>query len=323
MSVQAQCKAAVTFFHFCVLSNFSWLLVEALYLQSLLLFPFTRTRTFCWIYATVGWGSSCAPIQLIIILIIITIIVVVGSTSYLCFIFSFGVYFAGAPTVITVIWALMKKEMDDEAWVKIYYYYYYYYYCKYIEHGFECCVQVLGWPGESTVVDNKDSNSALHFCEILQYWLNNTLVIVELMVDTLLMLCGLQINFLIFVNISRTIVQKTKATHRHQTDTQLYRCCNTTHTVQRCNTWCFFFNFLCRPLQDTASFHSAPHTSVWFALRGFCHVPWTRECGSSTLPGASVRILSGDTHTLSLLLVFLSIQCHQGAVKNWTCFVML
>ncbi|XP_016889773.1 growth hormone releasing hormone receptor 2 isoform X2 [Cynoglossus semilaevis] len=125
----AQCKAAVTFFHFCVLSNFSWLLVEALYLQSLLLFPFTRTRTFCWIYATVGWG---------------------------------------APTVITVIWALMKKEMDDEA-----------------------C-----WD---------DLESRL-------WWIIKTPILLSIF-----------INFLIFVNISRTIVQKTKATHRHQTDTQLYR----------------------------------------------------------------------------------------------------
>ncbi|KAF3853966.1 hypothetical protein F7725_014654 [Dissostichus mawsoni] len=37
------CKAAVTFFHFCVLCNFCWLLVEGLYLQSLLLFTFSHT----------------------------------------------------------------------------------------------------------------------------------------------------------------------------------------------------------------------------------------------------------------------------------------
>uniref|UniRef100_A0A4W6E6J0 Growth hormone releasing hormone receptor 2 n=1 Tax=Lates calcarifer TaxID=8187 RepID=A0A4W6E6J0_LATCA len=52
-----QCKAAVTFFHFCVLSNFSWLLVEGLYLQSLLLFAFTQTRKLFWIYAVIGWGT--------------------------------------------------------------------------------------------------------------------------------------------------------------------------------------------------------------------------------------------------------------------------
>ncbi|KAI3365719.1 hypothetical protein L3Q82_010166 [Scortum barcoo] len=52
-----RCKAAVTFLHFCVLSNFCWLLVEGLYLQTLLLFSFVQTRKLLWIYASVGWGT--------------------------------------------------------------------------------------------------------------------------------------------------------------------------------------------------------------------------------------------------------------------------
>uniref|UniRef100_A0A3Q1CLQ6 G-protein coupled receptors family 2 profile 2 domain-containing protein n=1 Tax=Amphiprion ocellaris TaxID=80972 RepID=A0A3Q1CLQ6_AMPOC len=55
-----QCKAAVTFFHFCVLSNFSWLLVEGLYLQTLLLLTFTQTRRLLWIYGVLGWGTVCS-----------------------------------------------------------------------------------------------------------------------------------------------------------------------------------------------------------------------------------------------------------------------
>lgn len=49
---QLGCKAAVSFFHW-------WLLVEALYLQTLLLFTFTHVGKLLWIYAAVGWGASC------------------------------------------------------------------------------------------------------------------------------------------------------------------------------------------------------------------------------------------------------------------------
>ncbi|KAK0134823.1 Pituitary adenylate cyclase-activating polypeptide type I receptor [Merluccius polli] len=45
------CKAAVTFFHFCVLGNFSWLLVEALHLQALLLLPGPPDTHFSWVLA--------------------------------------------------------------------------------------------------------------------------------------------------------------------------------------------------------------------------------------------------------------------------------
>uniref|UniRef100_A0A4W6E6I7 Growth hormone releasing hormone receptor 2 n=1 Tax=Lates calcarifer TaxID=8187 RepID=A0A4W6E6I7_LATCA len=119
-----QCKAAVTFFHFCVLSNFSWLLVEGLYLQSLLLFAFTQTRKLFWIYAVIGWG---------------------------------------APTVTVVMWALLKKQC---------------------------------W-------DNLESHL---------WWIIKIPILLSIF-----------INFLIFLNISRIIIQKTKATHINQRETQPYR----------------------------------------------------------------------------------------------------
>uniref|UniRef100_A0A3B4WJC4 Growth hormone releasing hormone receptor 2 n=1 Tax=Seriola lalandi dorsalis TaxID=1841481 RepID=A0A3B4WJC4_SERLL len=59
-----RCQAAVTFFNFCVVSNFWWLLVEALYLQTLLLLVFTQTRKLLWIYAVIGWGSRCVHTHL-------------------------------------------------------------------------------------------------------------------------------------------------------------------------------------------------------------------------------------------------------------------
>ncbi|XP_069041859.1 growth hormone releasing hormone receptor 2 isoform X1 [Lepisosteus oculatus] len=51
------CKMVVTFFQYCVLANFFWLLVEGMYLQTLLVFTFTlERRFFCW-YTAIGWGS--------------------------------------------------------------------------------------------------------------------------------------------------------------------------------------------------------------------------------------------------------------------------
>ncbi|XP_070708329.1 growth hormone releasing hormone receptor 2 [Pempheris klunzingeri] len=124
-----RCKAAVTFFHFCVLSNFSWLLVEGLYLQTLLLLTFTHTGTLFRIYAALGWGSSL---------------------------------------VTAVIWALLKKQLDDEG-----------------------C-----W-------DNLESRL---------WWIIKIPVLLSIF-----------INFVIFLNVSRIIVQKTKATHVNQSEAQLYR----------------------------------------------------------------------------------------------------
>ncbi|XP_071318022.1 growth hormone releasing hormone receptor 2 isoform X3 [Trachinotus anak] len=147
-----RCQAAVTFFHFCVLSNFSWLLVEALYLQTLLLLAFTQTRKLLWIYGVIGWGTLCVHMHL-------CLFTYAGLTVSDC---------AGAPTVTVVIWALLKKHLDDEG-----------------------C-----WD---------DLESRL-------WWI--------IKIPILLSIC---INFLIFLNISRIIAQKTKATHVNHSDTQLYR----------------------------------------------------------------------------------------------------
>ncbi|NWT90978.1 VIPR1 protein, partial [Lanius ludovicianus] len=50
------CKAAIAFFQYSVLANFSWLLVEGLYLQTLLLLTFTCDRSYTWGYVLIGWG---------------------------------------------------------------------------------------------------------------------------------------------------------------------------------------------------------------------------------------------------------------------------
>lgn len=56
--VQFACKAAVVFCHYCVMTNFFWLLVEALYLNSLLLSSFYHSRRCLWGFGLLGWGEK-------------------------------------------------------------------------------------------------------------------------------------------------------------------------------------------------------------------------------------------------------------------------
>uniref|UniRef100_A0A672T4Z3 Growth hormone releasing hormone receptor n=1 Tax=Sinocyclocheilus grahami TaxID=75366 RepID=A0A672T4Z3_SINGR len=52
----AACKASVVLCHYCVMTNFFWLLVEAVYLNFLLVSAFPRSRRCLWSFALLGWG---------------------------------------------------------------------------------------------------------------------------------------------------------------------------------------------------------------------------------------------------------------------------
>ena len=62
LPVQVGCKLSLVFFQYCIMANFYWLLVEGLYLHTLLAVIFAPGRRFR-AYLLIGWGedSPCLP----------------------------------------------------------------------------------------------------------------------------------------------------------------------------------------------------------------------------------------------------------------------
>ncbi|XP_051930141.1 vasoactive intestinal polypeptide receptor 1 [Hippocampus zosterae] len=57
------CKSAVAFFQFSILANYFWLLVEGMYLQTLLALTFVFQKKYFWCYVLIGWGAPSTIIS--------------------------------------------------------------------------------------------------------------------------------------------------------------------------------------------------------------------------------------------------------------------
>ncbi|XP_053574197.1 vasoactive intestinal polypeptide receptor-like [Bombina bombina] len=61
------CKAAMVFFQYSVLANFLWLLVEGMYLHTLLTLTFISQRRYFWWYIVIGWGVPALTVSVWIV----------------------------------------------------------------------------------------------------------------------------------------------------------------------------------------------------------------------------------------------------------------
>lgn len=92
--LQAGCKVAVTLFLYFLATNHYWILVEGLYLHSLIFMAFLSDKNYLWALTIIGWGEQqlvCGADK--------------GSTTFL--------FVPGVPAVFVSIWVSARAALAD------------------------------------------------------------------------------------------------------------------------------------------------------------------------------------------------------------------
>lgn len=118
---QTSCKSAVAFFQFSILANYFWLLVEGMYLQTLLTLTFVFQKKYFWWYILIGWGGylTCHHPCLSYVPVSFHVISCFSSCSTLVLflmIRSLCLCLPGLPTVIITAWILTRNFYDNRGW---------------------------------------------------------------------------------------------------------------------------------------------------------------------------------------------------------------
>uniref|UniRef100_A0A665WD15 Pituitary adenylate cyclase-activating polypeptide type I receptor-like n=1 Tax=Echeneis naucrates TaxID=173247 RepID=A0A665WD15_ECHNA len=93
------CKSAVAFFQFSILANYFWLLVEGMYLQTLLALTFVFQKKYFWWYILIGWGG-CPHFPIYF-----------SFTSFACHMLSFFYCECWDDTDVAFIWWIIKAPI--------------------------------------------------------------------------------------------------------------------------------------------------------------------------------------------------------------------
>jgi len=103
---QAGCKVAVTLFLYFLATNHYWILVEGLYLHSLIFMAFLSDKNYLWALTIIGWGKLYQARFSVLTYIANGEFKIISSPLI-----------SGAPSVFVSVWVSARASLADTQWV--------------------------------------------------------------------------------------------------------------------------------------------------------------------------------------------------------------